>query len=93
MCDGCWNRPEGLYKKRRHLCRFQGYYKDTEISVSMLYKTDLQNFYWKEPMCNVCCYEWTKRHQKELEELLVEAVVKIQKWYWGVKCIIVRIVE
>jgi hypothetical protein len=70
-----------------YLCGFQGFYCGTDIPVSYLYKTDLQSFYWSEPMCYECNQEWTMRYKNYINTTILKAVITIQRLfrhtYWS----------
>jgi len=81
-CDSC-NRECSLFfsTNKNFLTGYKGFYKNTNIEVSFLYKTDLQTFYWREPICNVCCKHWINRYKNFINKKILNSVLLIQKWY------------
>lgn len=74
MCDGC-------ERTNKALIRLRGVYVNTKIHVSYLFKTDLQTYYYSEPMCFECSMAWTRKYEKHIESTITNAVIKIQTWF------------
>lgn len=71
MCDGCGGQHIPLI-------RLLGYYEGTNIKVSFLCRTDIQTYYWSEPMCYYCSISWTRKHRGTIENKITNATIKIQ---------------
>jgi hypothetical protein len=85
----CGTGTEDFYDGN-NLARVQGYYKNTDIQVSYLFKLDLQRFYWSEPMCKECLEQYTLDRDHVIAKPIINAVKVIQKFwskYWSPPCI------
>lgn len=76
-CDEC-DRPSS---ERVKLVRLQGFYRGTNIPVSLLFRTDLQTVLWSEPYCLECSFAWTLRYLDWLHSTIDNALRVLQRWF------------
>ena len=60
---------------------YNGVYANTDITVSYLFRNDLETFYKIEPFCNMCLLNWLEKYAKPITEKLVCTTTKIQRWF------------
>jgi hypothetical protein len=73
-CEGCGFELSGN-------TGYDGVYTNTDITVSYLFRKDLETFYKIEPLCNMCLLNWLERYAKPISEKLSDTATKIQRWF------------
>lgn len=86
-CDSCDKAGSFNPYSSVYLVGLEGFYAGTDIPVSFLCKTDLQTFYWQEPMCLECTKHWVCTRQRFINYRILLSVGRIKRWwlriYWA----------
>ena len=67
--------------------KYFAFYKTSNLPISYFFQTELQTVHWQEPLCDICCKEWITNHTNIIEQKILDAIVKIQRFwhkhYWS----------
>jgi len=71
------------YKCERfqHVFKATGCYVGSNVQISALFRTDLQQFYWRNPLCQNCVETWLTTDGPKLQRRLSQALVRLQRWW------------
>jgi hypothetical protein len=74
-CEGCggFDLP--------FITGYYGVYTNTDITVSYLFRKDLETFYKLQPLCSLCLLNWLERYAKPISEKLSDTATTIQRWF------------